>query len=95
MIAELNETWEEKLRKTEEIRKQREDELREMGLATSEDGRTLGVFSPKKVISSIILFYFRNIHFYFKCLNKLFHNNIPMIIPGVPFFFEVPFFRLY
>uniref|UniRef100_A0A9J2PZ47 Kinesin-like protein unc-104 n=2 Tax=Ascaris TaxID=6251 RepID=A0A9J2PZ47_ASCLU len=49
LIAELNETWEEKLRKTEEIRKQREDELREMGLATSEDGRTLGVFSPKKL----------------------------------------------
>uniref|UniRef100_A0A914ZPM0 Kinesin-like protein unc-104 n=2 Tax=Parascaris univalens TaxID=6257 RepID=A0A914ZPM0_PARUN len=49
LIAELNETWEEKLRKTEEIRKQREDELREMGLATSEDGRTLGVFSPRKL----------------------------------------------
>ncbi|VDK45590.1 unnamed protein product [Anisakis simplex] len=49
LIAELNETWEEKLRKTEEIRKQREDELREMGLATSDDGRTLGVFSPKKL----------------------------------------------
>uniref|UniRef100_A0A183D7Z8 FHA domain-containing protein n=1 Tax=Gongylonema pulchrum TaxID=637853 RepID=A0A183D7Z8_9BILA len=37
LIAELNETWEEKLRKTEEIRKQREDELREMGLATGAD----------------------------------------------------------
>ncbi|VDM40860.1 unnamed protein product [Toxocara canis] len=49
LIAELNETWEEKLRKTEEIRKQREDELREMGLATSADGSTLGVFSPKKL----------------------------------------------
>ncbi|VDN07186.1 unnamed protein product [Thelazia callipaeda] len=49
LIAELNETWEEKLRKTEEIRKQREDELREMGLATGADGSTLGVFSPKKL----------------------------------------------
>uniref|UniRef100_A0A158Q8M3 Kinesin-like protein unc-104 n=1 Tax=Elaeophora elaphi TaxID=1147741 RepID=A0A158Q8M3_9BILA len=48
LIAELNETWEEKLRKTDEIRKQREDELREMGLATGADGTTLGVFSPKK-----------------------------------------------
>uniref|UniRef100_A0A1I7X3Y0 Kinesin motor domain-containing protein n=1 Tax=Heterorhabditis bacteriophora TaxID=37862 RepID=A0A1I7X3Y0_HETBA len=37
-------------RKTEEIRKQREDELREMGLATTEDGSTLGVFSPKKLL---------------------------------------------
>ncbi|RCN24062.1 hypothetical protein ANCCAN_30249, partial [Ancylostoma caninum] len=49
LIAELHETWEEKLRKTEEIRRQREEELREMGLATAEDGSTLGVFSPKKV----------------------------------------------
>ncbi|KAJ1373413.1 hypothetical protein KIN20_035803 [Parelaphostrongylus tenuis] len=49
LIAELHETWEEKLRKTEEIRRQREEELREMGLATTEDGITLGVFSPKKL----------------------------------------------
>ncbi|KAK6738958.1 hypothetical protein RB195_020820 [Necator americanus] len=49
LIAELHETWEEKLRKTEEIRRQREEELREMGLATAEDGSTLGVFSPKKL----------------------------------------------
>ncbi|XGW09291.1 hypothetical protein V3C99_011530 [Haemonchus contortus] len=49
LIAELHETWEEKLRKTEEIRRQREEELREMGLATTEDGTTLGVFSPKKL----------------------------------------------
>ncbi|TMS40160.1 hypothetical protein L596_006576 [Steinernema carpocapsae] len=47
LIASLNETWEDKLRKTEDIRKAREEELREMGLATSEDGSTLGVFSPK------------------------------------------------
>ncbi|KAK0393224.1 hypothetical protein QR680_000105 [Steinernema hermaphroditum] len=47
LIASLNETWEEKLRKTEDIRRAREEELREMGLATSEDGSTLGVFSPK------------------------------------------------
>ncbi|VDN26369.1 unnamed protein product [Cylicostephanus goldi] len=49
LIAELHETWEEKLRKTDEIRKQREEELREMGLATAQDGSTLGVFSPKKL----------------------------------------------
>lgn len=49
LIAELNETWEEKLRRTETIKKAREEELREMGLATSEDGVALGVFSPKKV----------------------------------------------
>lgn len=56
LIAELNQTWEEKLRKTEEIRRQREDELREMGLATGEDGSTLGVFSPKKVSFLLIPF---------------------------------------
>ncbi len=49
MMSELTETWEQKLHKTEEIRRQREEELREMGLATSDDGSTLGVFSPKKV----------------------------------------------
>uniref|UniRef100_A0A914CSL6 Kinesin-like protein unc-104 n=2 Tax=Acrobeloides nanus TaxID=290746 RepID=A0A914CSL6_9BILA len=48
LIAQLNETWEDKLRKTEDIRKIREEELREMGLATSVDGSTLGVFSPTK-----------------------------------------------
>ncbi|PAV79903.1 hypothetical protein WR25_24154 [Diploscapter pachys] len=49
LIAELDKTWEEKLRKTEEIRRKREEELREMGLAMMEDGSTLGVFSPKKL----------------------------------------------
>ncbi|XP_063292257.1 kinesin-like protein KIF1B isoform X13 [Pelobates fuscus] len=48
IIAELNETWEEKLRKTEAIRMDREALLAEMGVAIREDGGTLGVFSPKK-----------------------------------------------
>lgn len=48
MIAELNETWEEKLRKTEAIRTEREALLAEMGVALREDGGTVGVFSPKK-----------------------------------------------
>ncbi|XP_066231110.1 kinesin-like protein KIF1B isoform X6 [Saccopteryx leptura] len=50
IIAELNETWEEKLRKTEAIRMEREALLAEMGVAIREDGGTLGVFSPKKVV---------------------------------------------
>ncbi|XP_014864769.1 PREDICTED: kinesin-like protein KIF1B isoform X17 [Poecilia mexicana] len=49
IIAELNETWEEKLRKTEAIRMEREALLAEMGVAIREDGGTLGVFSPKKL----------------------------------------------
>nr|XP_033778658.1 kinesin-like protein KIF1B isoform X11 [Geotrypetes seraphini] len=48
IIAELNETWEEKLRKTEAIRMEREALLAEMGVAIREDGGTLGVFSPKR-----------------------------------------------
>uniref|UniRef100_A0AC34QNN7 Kinesin-like protein unc-104 n=1 Tax=Panagrolaimus sp. JU765 TaxID=591449 RepID=A0AC34QNN7_9BILA len=49
LIAQLNETWEEKLEKTAQIKKLREEELREMGLATAADGTTLGVFSPTKL----------------------------------------------
>ncbi|XP_054088964.1 kinesin-like protein unc-104 isoform X4 [Zeugodacus cucurbitae] len=48
LIAELNETWEEKLKRTEEIRLQREAVFAEMGVAVKEDGDTVGVFSPKK-----------------------------------------------
>ncbi|KAH9514193.1 Kinesin-like protein kif1a [Bulinus truncatus] len=48
LIAELNLSWEEKLRKTESIRIEREALLAEMGVALKEDGGTIGVFSPKK-----------------------------------------------
>jgi hypothetical protein len=47
--TELNETWEEKLRRTESIRQQRETVFAEMGVAIKEDGQTVGFFSPKKV----------------------------------------------
>uniref|UniRef100_T1IJB9 OTU domain-containing protein 3 n=1 Tax=Strigamia maritima TaxID=126957 RepID=T1IJB9_STRMM len=48
LIAELNETWEDKLKKTEAIRLEREAVFAEMGVALREDGNTVGVFSPKK-----------------------------------------------
>ncbi|XP_056607205.1 kinesin-like protein KIF1A [Triplophysa dalaica] len=48
IIAELNETWEEKLRRTEAIRMDREALLAEMGVAMRADGGTVGVCSPKK-----------------------------------------------
>ncbi|XP_017782676.1 PREDICTED: kinesin-like protein unc-104 isoform X6 [Nicrophorus vespilloides] len=48
LIAELNETWEEKLKRTEAIRIQREAVFAEMGVAVKEDGNTVGVFSPKQ-----------------------------------------------
>lgn len=46
--GELNETWEEKLKRTEDIRLQREAVFAEMGVAVKEDGNTVGVFSPKR-----------------------------------------------
>ena len=48
LLPELNETWEEKLKRTEAIRLQREAVFAEMGVAVKEDGVTVGVFSPKK-----------------------------------------------
>ncbi|KAK3749140.1 hypothetical protein QZH41_009819 [Actinostola sp. cb2023] len=48
LIAELNETWEEKLRKTEAIKQEREAMLVEMGVAIGVDGHTVGLFQPKK-----------------------------------------------
>ena len=47
LIAELNETWEQKLKRTDEIRQQREAVFAEMGVAVKPDGITVGVFSPK------------------------------------------------
>ncbi|XP_066140161.1 kinesin-like protein unc-104 isoform X2 [Euwallacea fornicatus] len=47
LIAELNETWEEKLKKTEAIRIEREAVFAEMGVAIK-DGNTVGIFSPKR-----------------------------------------------
>ncbi|XP_056588561.1 kinesin-like protein KIF1C [Triplophysa dalaica] len=47
IISELNETWEEKLRKTQSIRFERESVLAEMGVSIKHDGGTVGVFSPK------------------------------------------------
>ena len=47
--SELNETWEEKLRRTESVRHQREVVFAEMGVAIKEDGQHVGFFSPKKV----------------------------------------------
>ncbi|XP_050723711.1 kinesin-like protein unc-104 isoform X6 [Eriocheir sinensis] len=71
LIAELNETWEEKLKRTESIRLQREAVFAEMGVALKEDGNTLGIFSPKKTphlvnlnedpsMSECLLYYIKN-----------------------------------
>ncbi|XP_010772292.1 kinesin-like protein KIF1C, partial [Notothenia coriiceps] len=82
MIAELNETWEEKLRKTESIRLERETILAEMGVSIKEDGGTLGVFSPKgtphlvnlnedPLMSECLLYYIKEgfTRYCFLCIN--------------------------
>ena len=51
-LLELNETWEQKLRRTESVRHQREVVFAEMGVAIKEDGQHVGFFSPKKVTES-------------------------------------------
>ncbi|KAB7499627.1 Kinesin-like protein [Armadillidium nasatum] len=50
----LNETSEEKLKRTESIRLQREAVFAEMDVALKEDGNTLGIFSPKKNHEGIV-----------------------------------------
>ncbi|XP_063683254.1 kinesin-like protein unc-104 isoform X2 [Bolinopsis microptera] len=50
LIAELNETWEQKLQKTEKIKIERESALTELGVSIQgggEGGGAWGVFSPK------------------------------------------------
>lgn len=44
LMLQLNETWEEKLKKTEAIRMQREAVLSQIGVATREDGDAVGIF---------------------------------------------------
>ena len=44
LMSELNETWEEKLKRTEIIRLKREAVLSEIGVATREDGDAVGIF---------------------------------------------------
>ncbi|KER27224.1 hypothetical protein T265_05691 [Opisthorchis viverrini] len=47
LIAELNETMEEKLQRAEQLREQREHELKEMGIAIHNEIGVTGIFTPK------------------------------------------------
>ncbi|KAF8960295.1 kinesin-like protein Klp8 [Entomortierella lignicola] len=47
IMAELNETWEEKLRRTQEIQQEREKTLEELGISV--EGGHIGVHTPKKM----------------------------------------------
>ncbi|KAF0296233.1 Kinesin-like protein unc-104 [Amphibalanus amphitrite] len=48
IMAELSETWEEKLKRADDVRQYRETVFAEMGIALKEDGKTVGIFSPKQ-----------------------------------------------
>ncbi|OBZ85442.1 hypothetical protein A0J61_06508 [Choanephora cucurbitarum] len=47
LLANLNETWEEKLKRTEKIHQEREKSLRDLGIAM--DKKTMGIYMPKKI----------------------------------------------
>jgi kinesin family protein 1 len=47
LMAELSETWAEKMEKTQKLQTERESALREMGIALKTDGGTAGMFAPK------------------------------------------------
>ncbi|RUS18586.1 hypothetical protein BC937DRAFT_88595 [Endogone sp. FLAS-F59071] len=47
LLTQLNETWEAKMLKTEEIQKEREKALEELGIAVEKN--TVGVYTPKKI----------------------------------------------
>jgi len=50
LMAELNQSWEQKVEKTKEIEKQREQALEEMGIAIKEGGQgAIGMTSPQKL----------------------------------------------
>lgn len=48
IMSQLTETYEMKLKRTEQIMEERESTLAELGIMTKTDGNALGIFSPKK-----------------------------------------------
>ena len=48
-MQSLNETWEEKLERTQEVQREREKALEELGITVEKNN--VGVHTPKKVIS--------------------------------------------
>ena len=50
LMQSLNETWEEKLQRTQEVQKEREKALEELGITVEKNN--VGVHTPKKVRTS-------------------------------------------
>lgn len=57
LMQSLNETWEEKLERTQEVQKEREKALEELGITVEKN--LVGVHTPKKVSTSSIISFFR------------------------------------
>lgn len=47
LMADMNQTWEEKLQKTQEVHKEREKALEELGITVEKN--MIGVHAPKRV----------------------------------------------
>lgn len=70
LMQGLNETWEEKMQRTQEVQKEREKALEELGISVEKNN--VGVHTPKKVgccvwvVGNIILTL--SVQFYLRCL---------------------------
>lgn len=49
LMESLNETWEEKMQRTQQVQKEREKALEELGISVERDN--VGVHTPKRVCS--------------------------------------------
>lgn len=56
LMQSLNETWEEKMQRTQEVQKEREKALEELGISV--DKNNVGVHTPKRVRRQVYLRYF-------------------------------------
>ena len=66
LMESLNETWEEKMQRTQEVQKEREKALEELGISVEKNN--VGVHTPKKVCRQDHRPYMRLISHLLKCL---------------------------
>ena len=66
LMQSLNETWEEKMQRTQEVQKEREKALEELGISVEKNN--VGVHTPKKVCRQDHRPYMRLISHLLKCL---------------------------
>jgi len=71
IMNQLTETYEMKLKRTENIMAEREAALSELGIMTRDDGNTLGIYSPKKVSLFVGKGFFIKLEIYLKNIINL------------------------